>query len=549
MTPLIHTAKMRFAHLVCLVLFPVVQVAAQTSWTASGTGDFTVRSNWSSGVPSSSIDAFITNGTLATPTIANLNGATGNVANFQLGSFDTLNVNFGSNFVVNGNLVTNGGAINVNAGSGNNTFLQFTGNTTLQGGGTVTLNSGDNNGQVYLQQSASGMTLTNVDNTIEGYGVIGAGPSSNGLTVVNSAAGTIDANVSGQTLMLNSSGGITNAGLLEATSGGTLQITNVVSNAGSNITANGGNVLINSNGTIQGGTLNSVNGGALGVLNASIANLDGSANAIILSAGTTWTGAMGSVTNAQGTIVNNGNFQLNGGSGNNTFLQLTGSTTLGGGGTVTLNSGDNNGQVYLQQSASGMTLTNSDNMIQGYGVVGNGGLTVVNSAAGTIAANVSGRTLVLNGSGGITNLGLLEATNGGILQISAVVNNLNGNVTANAGTVNVNSTIQGGVLNSLNDGTLQTVGTATLDGSSQGPVTLSAGSTYYGSPASATNVQGTIVNFGNIQPNAGSGNNTFLQFTGNTTLQGGGTVTLNSGDNNGQVYLQQSASSVTLTNV
>ena len=191
----------------------------------------------------------------------------------------------------------------------------------------------------------------------------------------------------------------------------------------------------------------------------------------------------------------------------------------------------------------------SDNTIQGYGVIGNGGLTIANNAAGTIDANVRGPTMLLNGGGGIANAGLLEGTNGGVLQISAVVNNLNGNVTANAGTVNVNSTIQGGTLNSINGGTLQTVGTATLDGSSQGPVTLSAGSTYYGSPASVTNVQGTIVNFGNIQPNAGSGNTTYVQFAADTTLQGGGTVTLNSGDLNGQVYLQQSASSVTLTNV
>jgi hypothetical protein len=406
----------------------------------------------------------------------------------------------------------------------------------------VTLNSGDNNGQVYLQQSASGMTLTNSDNMIQGYGVVGNG----GLTVVNSAAGTIAANVSGRTLVLNGSGGITNLGLLEATNGGILQISAVVNNLNGNVTANAGTVNVNS--TIQGGVLNSLNDGTLQTVGT--ATLDGSSQGpVTLSAGSTYYGSPASATNVQGTIVNFGNIQPNAGSGNNTFLQFTGNTTLQGGGTVTLNSGDNNGQVYLQQSASSVTLTNVDNTIQGYGVIGNGGLTIANNAAGTIDANVRGPTMLLNGGGGIANAGLLEGTNGGVLQISAVVNNLNGNVTANAGTVNVNSTIQGGTLNSINGGTLQTVGTATLDGSSQGPVTLSAGSTYYGSPASVTNVQGTIVNFGNIQPNAGSGNTTYVQFAADTTLQGGGTVTLNSGDLNGQVYLQQSASSVTLTNV
>jgi len=541
----------------CLVFLSAVHLSAQTVWTASGIGDFTVDSNWSSRAPNSSTDAAITNGTLATPTIVNLNRATGNVANLTLGSFNTLNVNLGSVFVINGSLVTNGGALNVTAGSGKNALVQFAGNTTFQGGGTVTLNSGDNNGLVYLQQSTGGVTLTNVDNTIQGYGIIGQG----GLTVVNNAAGTINANVSGQTLLLNGTGNVANSGLLEATNGGTLHITNVINNASSNINANGGNVAIDGNATIVGGALNSLNGGTVGVAQAQTANLDGSSHGALTlhtdsPTGTTWTGGLGSTTYVQGTINNNGNIQLNAGSGHNTILDFGGNTTLQGGGTVTLNSGDINGLAYLEQATGGVTLTNVDHTIQGYGVIGNGGLTVINQA--TINANVSGRTLLLNGSGNVTNSGLLEATNGGTLHITNVINNAGFNINANGGNVAIdnNATIVGGTLNSLHGGTvgLAQAQTANLDGSSQGALTLysdqiSGTTTWTGGLGSTTYVQGTINNNGNIQVNAGGGRNTILDFGGNTTLQGGGTVTMNSGDTNGLAYLEQGTGGVTLTNV
>jgi hypothetical protein len=74
-----------------------------------------------------------------------------------------------------------------------------------------------------------------------------------------------------------------------------------------------------------------------------------------------------------------------------------------------------------------MTLANSIT-IQGAGSIGNGDFTLVNS--GTVNANSSGLALVLNANslGGVTNIGLLEATNNAILQISTVVNNSGGNI-------------------------------------------------------------------------------------------------------------------------
>jgi hypothetical protein len=478
---------------------------------------------------------------------AYLDGST--QGSLTLSSGSTWTSDLGSTTYVQGTF-NNQGNIQINAGNGYNTYFLLTGNTTLQGGGAMTLNSGNSGGLDFVYQATGGLTLTNVNNTIQGYGVIG----DNGLALVNQAGGTINANASGYSLILNGGGLITNAGLLEATNGGVLQIQDTVANQGGNITANGGTVYVNAGGTVQGGTLNTLNGGLLGVSNNSTAYLDGSTaqGAITISPGSTWTSGYGSATYVQGTFNNQGNIQINGGNGQNTNFELNGNTTLQGGGTMTLNSG--NGEAYVYQSTGGLTLNNVNNTIQGYGVIGENGLTLVNQAGGTINANAPGYSLVLNGGGLITNSGLLEATNGGVLQIENVVANQGGNITANGGTVSVNAggTIQGGTLNSLNGGWLgvNNGGTAVLDGStSQGAITISPGSTWTSGNGSNTYVQGTFNNQGNIQINGGNGYNTYFLLTGNTTLQGGGAMTLKSGDSGGRAYVYQTAGGTTLNNV
>ena len=108
--------------------------------------------------------------------------------------------------------------------------------------------------------------------------------------------------------------------------------------------------------------------------------------------------------------------------------------------------------------------------IQGFGLIGSNvgslysALSLNNS--GTVDSNSSGNTLTIAGTGVITNTGLLEATGGGILAITATnpVNNLNGNITANGSgsTVEFSNAIQGGTLNTLNGGVMETVGTLSL---------------------------------------------------------------------------------------
>ena len=162
----------------------------------------------------------------------------------------------------------------------------------------------------------------------------------------------------------------------------------------------------------------------------------------------------------------------------NAIVNLGSAVTLSGGGTVTMSSGT--GNAYLR--GSGLTLTNTNDTIQGAGLIGDSGaLAIVNK--GTINANSSGQSLnVEQGGGAITNTGTLEATGGGVLNLYGTVTNKTGGViTANGGTVNVIGTVSGGTLNTLNSGVMESSGgSADLSG-----VTISSGSTYTTGPGTA----------------------------------------------------------------
>ena len=125
-----------------------------------------------------------------------------------------------------------------------NGFAQIDGNffinaIELTGGGDVSMASGSQISENANNDSivASGAVLYNVDNDVFGAGTIGSGDAH--LDLYNTAGGTIDADLSGQTLTLDTGDTIHNAGLLEATSGGILQINDEVRNSGT-LEADGG---------------------------------------------------------------------------------------------------------------------------------------------------------------------------------------------------------------------------------------------------------------------------------------------------------------------
>jgi fibronectin-binding autotransporter adhesin len=554
-TVVVRMLTATFAALVMLCLYATMAFGQCTlsgpvsSWTG-GTGDWNDAGDWNGGVPNSSTQSVcITNGTMGAPSVVNLN-IDASINDLQLGTFDTLNLEAGTQLEVFGTQIINAGQININSGGGSNAILELANNVTLSGAGTLTLANTGGGGTAIIYQAAGGLTLTN-QSTIQGAGIIGF----NGLSLINS--GTVDANASGQTLLLASiTNGITNTGgLLQASNGGTLLIEGITVGGGGTITATtGGTVQFIGNTDIVGGTLNNI-GGTLGTLNGNAAILDGSTVAGAITINGTYTNGPGSTTSILGTINNKNNIQLNAGSGSNSVLIIdSANVTLQGGGTVTMSMAGGGGSPIIDQGAGGLTLTNVDNTIQGAGIIGFNGLTVVNEA--TINANSSGQTLFLESiSGGLTNTAILEASNGGTLYIDGVtVNNAGGGtITANAGSMVQllgNTTIQGGTLtNNGNFFGTPDGNSAILDGSTvAGAITING--TYTNGNGSNTSILGTINNNNNFQLNAGGGANSALIIDSpNVTLQGGGTVTMSNSGGGGSAIIYQAAGGETLTNV
>jgi len=510
------------------------------NWIGGASGNWSNPNNWSNGVPnSSSVNVCINDGNQV-PSQVTLDISV-SVGALYIDSGSSLTISNSEQLLAFGN-ISNAGQIFVSA-AGNNTFFTLGAGISLTGGGSVTLIKGGN-GTAAIATSGGAQTLTNVDNILQGTGVIGW----NGLIAVNQAGGIINANTPSTGTLLVNTASMTNQGLLEATAAGTLGLQNSFNNLGGRILATGSNSTVQFiSGTVQGGILTTASNGILTNPPGNSFTLDGSSQGTLTIAGTFVVGNS-STTFLTGTINNTGAIQVNAG-GNNTFLTMSGGVSLTGGGTVTLIKGGN-GTAAIATSGGAQTLTNVNNTLQGFGVIGWNGLLVTNQAGGIINANTTNNgTLLLNPSS-MTNQGLLEATAGGTLQLETTTNNAGGTIFAtgsNSSVQFISGSVQGGTLSSASNGILTTPpGNAfTLDGSSQGTLTM-AGIFVVGN-SSTTYLTGTINNTGAIQVNA-AGNNTSLTMAGAVSLTGVGTVTLTKGGN-GTAAISSSGGAQTLTNV
>jgi PEP-CTERM motif len=424
------------------------------------------------------------------------------------------------------------GTLNLGTGAGATIALggalDLIKDTSLNGsGGVVTMDGGQ------IGTNGNGVMLTN-NVTIHGSGVIGSNATTfQNLGLTNN--GTINADASGKTLSIQGNGSpIVNAGLFEATNGGTLALNTAqaLNNAAGSIVANGsGNTVNLINQTVMGGTLTATNGAVMQTSGS--ATLDGTTlGAITLSNGSTYlAGAAGSGTP---TFVT-GLLNLGTGGGANIALggalELLGNTTVSGtGGVVTMNAGQ------IGTDDHDYALTNNVT-IQGSGLIGSNNTTFQNLSLannGVINANVSGQTLSIQGNGSsIVNSSLIEATNGGTLnlQTTTALNNSAGSVVAHGAgsTVNLsNQTVQGGILATSSGGVMQTVNSARLDGATLGAITLSDGSTYTAGTGTVTGITGALnlgTNTGSTLALAGQ-----LQLVGDVTISGPGAVTLAGGE-------------------
>ncbi|HEY5106982.1 MAG TPA: Ig-like domain-containing protein [Caulobacteraceae bacterium] len=493
------------------------------------------------------IGATISGGTLMTPNGGAINTVFGNTATLDsttlaINNDGLVNVVNGSNLTLLGPL-TNSGQIVV-GGVNADTHLYIgaagpTGAVSLKGGGTVTL-AGDNAHNIIVGQGGTN-TLTNVDNTINGGGLLGDGQ----LNLVNDASGTIDATLSYGLTISTGAGEVINYGVIEASSGSSLTILNsTVDNSGGGTLYAQNSTIFLSGADIIGGALNN-NGGDFFVPYGPASTLDGSSSTVTNNS-VIYVSDNSSLT-IGGTIYNDSQISLNASSGGSTLIIAPVGATLNGYGQVTLT--DNAGNQIEASGTGAVTLTNVNNTISGAGHLGDANLTLDNEASGVIDASGFNNPLIIDtGANAVINTGLIEATGAGGLTIhGTTVDNAGGNIYANSATVTLDGAdIVGGNLNSSSVSITTLSGsTATIDGATNGSV--DSHSQINVADSSSLTITGTIDNYGQISLNANTGVAELIIGPAGATLDGGSLVTL--GDNTGNHIDTGGGGAVTLTNV
>jgi hypothetical protein len=352
---------------------------------------------------------------------------------------------------------------------------------TLMGSGSLILGDGTSNAYNNQVGVSGNGTFAN-QQLVEGTGYILNLPS-----FTNS--GTINANIPTGTnnlqLVLGRAGASTNSGTIEATNGGVLVVgSTTINNTGGTFEAVGTNSnisLVGSLGgsglTISGGTYTTSGGGVVYAYGGT--TFDGTTDAVTNS-GTFILPNAGNPPNinVQGTLNNTGTIQIlpSVNNGDQLWLQVpNGETlTLTGSGKVIMGDGTdnsyNNLPVFGTLFSAGVLVSKST--IEGTGLIGYD-LDITNN--GTITANVpvgnSGLQLTVTGyPDGTVNNGIMEASNGGMLNISPDVsfNNLGTLTAAAKSTININTNNNGTFVNlsnsTLTGGAYNVTGTLEIPG-------------------------------------------------------------------------------------
>ena len=417
--------------------------------------------------------------------------------------------------VVNG--MTLNGTININSAS----LLNFEGDQILSGSGSIVFGSGGSNrigidGGSKTLTVASGVTIRGANGTI-GLGQLVNG---SGNTLVNN--GTISADVSGGVITLAGlTAGITNNGTISALNGGTLQLqSNLTGGVGSQLVAGAGSVI-----SQQGVTIS-------GIVNTSgSGNLRPSASSTNFLSAVTLNGSldMATATSTErvvNSLVLNGTINVN----NASLLNFEGDQTLSGNGSIVFGAGGSNrvgvdGGGKTLTVASGITIRGENGTI-GLGQLVNGsGNTLVNN--GAISADVSGGVITLAGlTAGITNNGTISALNGGTLQLQSNLTGASGSqLVAGAGSLILQQGVTiTGIVNTSGSGNLRPSASGTNFLSA---VTLNGSLDMAGATATERVVNNLVLN-GTINVN----NSSLINFEGNQTLSGNGSIVFGSAGNN-----------------
>ena len=468
------------------------------------------------------VSAAFTNGTLT---------GTGTFSANSGNSFTDLTISSGTTLSLPNNssttffsTLTNHGTVSLTSSANLTNFIAGAGDLSLTGGGTIILGTHANN-RIYGTNGS--VTLTNVDNTIRGYGQIGV----NQLILDNQS--TIQADVTGTSLILDLSGsGMTNSGSLRAINGGTLRLqsSTFTNQAGGTLFADSGAHLHFSGITLDDGDVSGA-GTIRNIASSTFSDLS-------LAAGSVLTIDNNTSATFSGTLTNSGHIVLNSVGNITNFISASGGLTLTGNGEIQL-SGHANNRLYGANSST--SVTNVDNTIHGYGQLGVNQLILDNQA--TIAADVSGQTLVVDVSGtGLTNSGQLNATNGGTLRFegSTITNQTGGSILADTGSSVhfTGSTLIDGTI--TGDGTVRSLASNTFN-----DLTLGSSTPLSIDNNTSATFSGTLDNPHEITLNSIGNTTDFVAASSGLTLTGGGTINLT--HLNARLYGANSSTTITNT--
>jgi hypothetical protein len=367
-------------------------------------------------------------------------------------------------------------------------------NVSLTGGGDIAL--GDpltTNALSAIFEDTTGAstvrTLTNVDNTLHGFGLIGDN-SVKRLALNNT--GTVTADVSGKTLAISLASADNTGGTFRATNGGVLQLraASGVDNVGGVFEAlNDGSFSISAATELTGGLFRNA-GGTFDLGNATLVNpgsgltLQG-AHVIGNSKTTRLVGS---------TITNEGSLRARSSGGTTSLLVGRAgapNVSLIGGGEIIL--GDpalGSDLPRLDEGVDNATLSLDAQALRGFGSVGKDRqLNLVNNTS--IAADVSGKTLALN-TKSLTNAPgkTMQATNGGHLYLgSSALTNTGASILAGIGstvTLAQFGPVAGGLIGSEVGGMINAAEGVTVNG---GAAIANAGTTVLGAASSSASTR------------------------------------------------------------
>jgi fibronectin-binding autotransporter adhesin len=438
----------------------------------------------------------------------------------------TFQVN-GSNIEFLSGTISDNGSVQLNSSGGGSAILDMQGAVTLKGTGTLTLSNSANNAIMGYGQSSPGASLTN-QITIQGAGNIAGNGVPTGNSFVNQA--TVNANLPTPLTIAIGAGTITNTGILEATNGATLSLNGggTLTNSGGTIHAGAGSVVSLASGvTISGGTLTT---GGTGTIQANCCFNDGVLDGVTIGSSSVFQVNGSNIEYLNGTITNNGAFQVNSVPPSSAILDIKGSVTLKGSGTLTMSNSSNNAIMgYGQQGGAAFT---NQSTIQGGGSIGPGSSSSFTNQH-IVTANQT-TPLIINGN--FSNAGTLNVKTGSTMNITGgLFTNFTGGNTLTGGKYMVSGTL--GFDNAkigVNSANITLTGNAAqivndLNGTkalahlyrntSAGSISLQAGKILY--------IGGKLTNLGKVTVGAGSGLQLgalplggYIQTAGSTTVDG-----------------------------